>query len=358
MNPVRMLVVGTGALGRHHSRILSQMPGVNLVAVADSDATRGEAVAAATGTRWVADYRSLLDSIDAAVVAVPTVAHRSVAGELLQHRIPVLVEKPLANTLESAIELVEIAENTQTVLQVGHIEQFNPAFVAAKPTIRDPRYIRAERYSPFAFRSMDIGVVHDVMIHDIELVLSLVQSELKSVHAFGVSLLGDREDCVQARLTFANGCIADLAANRVSPATQRTMQVWSEAACTQIDFAARTVNQFSRSDQLMYGTSPLQKARQPNANIDQLKSEMFGQTIRIDQPAVGNEDALTAELADFVQAVRGEVQPRVNGTAALRAMQAADRILNEVATHQWDASSEGRIGPMLTRSENRMRRAG
>lgn len=195
MPRLRLAVVGVGALGRHHARILSENPCVNLVAVADSRAEQGQDIATKCHTRWVADYRELLSRnvIDAVSVVVPTVAHREVAGAFLDAGIPVLVEKPLAANASHAQELVELASRHSVLLQVGHIERFNPAFQTARSLIVEPKYIRAERTSGYTFRSTDIGVVHDLMIHDIDLVLSLVHSPLHSVEAFGVTVIGGFE---------------------------------------------------------------------------------------------------------------------------------------------------------------------
>src|SRR4029077_14606419 len=176
------------------------------------------------------------------------------------------------------------------LLQVGHVERFNPALVAARAFMDDPKYIRAERFGPFSFRSTDIGVVHDLMIHDIDLVLDLVPSPVADVQAFAVAILGEHEDCVQARITFSNGAVADLAANRVSPVTSRQMQVWGPDGCVHLDFAAREVVRYSRSPGLRFGPSLLDRARQKGADLEQLKSEIFGTFIDVQKPIVVPRD--------------------------------------------------------------------
>jgi predicted dehydrogenase len=290
------------------------------------------------------------------VIAVPTFAHLDVASDFLRRRIPVLVEKPLASNLEQAQCLVDLSEEQQTMLQVGHIERFNPAFQSARPLIREPRYIRSERYSPYAFRSTDIGVVHDVMIHDLDLVLQLVDSPLKrdgGVEAFGITILGGHEDCVQVRLRFENGCIADLSANRVSPETKRDMQVWSADGCVQINFAQCEVVCYSSSDLLRFGTSPLEKARQPGTNIEQLKQDVFGKYLKVDRPTVTSQDQLTIELASFIDSVQNDRPPVVDGTQALLAMRVANEILEAVARHEWNGSACGPIGPNVSLPQRR-----
>lgn len=341
MKALRAAVVGTGALGRHHARILSELPGVELTAVADTNAAAGAEVAARCRTRCVADYHELVDQVDAVVVAVPTRWHHTVAGEFLRNGVHALVEKPIALSLEQAEELVELARAHDAILQVGHIERFNPALVAAAPHLGRPRYIRSERYSPYAFRSTDIGVVLDVMIHDIDLVLSLVQEAPQRVEAFGVSILGEHEDCVQARLTFPGGCIADLSANRVSPAVRRDMQVWSADGCAHLDFAARETVLYAPSPTLRYGVSPLERAREPGTNLEQLRSEVFGTYIKLHRPTVVPRDQLTEELTAFVDCIQQGRAPLVGGAQAVEAMAAAEWILDQVAAHRWEPGSVG-----------------
>jgi predicted dehydrogenase len=240
---------------------------------------------------------------------------------------------------------VELAEANSTLLQVGHVERFNPATTAAWPLIEAPKYIRAERFSPYAFRSTDISVVHDVMIHDLDLVLALVAAPVQRVEAFGVSLLGGHEDCVQARIGFANGCIADLTANRVSPVQRRHMQVWSASGCVDIDFALRQVAHYAPGDALKYGTSPLERARQPGADIERLKAEVFGTFIKLHKPDVAPRDALSEELLAFVNCVQSNQAPLVGGREALQAMLVSEEILASVAAHPWEGHAAGAVGP-------------
>ena len=335
MTTLRMAVIGTGALGRHHARILSEMPGVELVAVADMNPRAAAETAQRCRTRSTGDYRELLGTVQAAVVAVPTSAHRQVAGDFLAAGADVLVEKPIATGVDEARELVELARRHEALLQVGHIERFSPALAAARPFLDDPKYIRVERFAPFSFRSTDIGVVHDLMIHDIDLVLDLVGAPVADIQALGTSILGEHEDCVQARLTFSNGTIADLAANRVSPVVRRQMQVWGPLGCVQIDFASREVVHYGRSSLLQFGSTPLERSREPGADIEKLKSEIFGTLIELHKPLVAACDQLTEELKAFTHCVKTRQPPLVSGQAALEAMLVARRILDRTAAAPW-----------------------
>ncbi|MSR57345.1 MAG: Gfo/Idh/MocA family oxidoreductase [Planctomycetaceae bacterium] len=340
MTSLRMGVVGTGALGRHHARILAEMADVELTAVADVNAVVGAEVAQRCHTEWVADYRDLVGRVDGVVVAVPTQGHFAVAGEFLRNGIDVLVEKPIAASLEQAEHLVEWAAANGAILQVGHIERFNPAFVAARNYLDAPRYIRAQRYSPYSFRSTDIGVVHDMMIHDIDLVCSLVSAPVERVEAFGIAILGGHEDCVQARVTFADGCIADLSANRVSPITRRDMQVWSAGGCAHLDFAARETVVYLPSPMLHYGMPLVERAREPGADLDQLKSDVFGKYIKSHRPAVTPRDQLTEELLAFAESIRTRRRPLVGGVEATLAMSIAARIIERVAASGKSSAAE------------------
>lgn len=335
MNEIRVGVVGVGALGRHHARILSELPGVRLVGVADAHAERGRDVAAKHGTRWVADHRELLSEVDAVSVVVPTVAHLAVAADFLRAKIPVMLEKPLADSVAAGQTLVDLADQHGTLLQVGHIERFNPAWQAAAPWCAAPRYLRTERCSNFTFRSTDIGVVLDLMIHDLDLVLSLVRSPIASVEAFGIGVMGTHEDAVQARLRFENGTLADLTASRIHPTVARTVTAWSRFGCITTDLQQRKVTRYTPSPALLFGESPIAQSQRPGANLEELKASVFGELLEVHELEVAAGDALTAELRSFLEAVRLGRPPVVDGHQALAAMQAAQLVLESVADHGW-----------------------
>lgn len=341
---VKVGLVGAGALGRHHARILAGLPQVELTGVADLNAEQGQSVAESCGTRWYDDYRLLFGRVDAVSIAVPTVAHLDVASEFLSRGIPVLVEKPLASTLTQARQLRDLAASSNTLLQVGHVERFNPATRVAFSACGRPRYIRGERVSPYTFRSTDIGVVHDLMIHDIDLVLSQVDSPLESCEAFGVCVMGGQEDIANARLRFENGCIADLTASRVNPGASRQMQLWSETGTVSVDFTTRDVTCWQPSELLLYGTSPLDRSRQPGADLTQLKQDVFEKFVRPKQLPVPADDALTAELEHFADCVLAGQTPLVDGQAGCLAMEVAQEVLDAIDRHQWDGQAGGASG--------------
>lgn len=344
MTSLRTAVIGVGALGRHHARILSQLPDVELVGVVDSNQQQGEAVAESCGTTWFDSCEPLLDKVDGVSVVVPTVAHLAVASQFLERGISVLVEKPIASSVAEARQMVSLAAAHKAVLQVGHIERFNPAMIAASSTITNPKYIKTERVSPYTFRSTDIGVVLDLMIHDLDLILAMVNSPIESVEAFGVAIFGQTEDSAQARIRFRNGCVADLTASRVSPEPARKMQVWSESGCSVIDLGDRTVSKFTPGAALLSGEHITNPPATIEARAEMMKT-VFGRFIDVVAFPVEDGDALTAELSEFVECVRTNSEPRVSGKHGLAAMEAANLVLESISTHCWDGTPAGRVGP-------------
>ena len=227
MNRVKLAVIGVGALGQHHARILSAMDDVQLVGVVDCREQQGRDIAAKHQTQWYAAADQVKPLVDGVVVAVPTVLHLDVARPFLEDGIAVMMEKPLADGVDAARSLQRLAHVRKTLLQVGHVERFNPAFELVQQKVRQPLYIRCQRVSPYTFRSTDIGVVHDLMIHDIDLVLTLTGDSIVSVDSFGAITIGPHEDMAVARLRTSSGVIADITASRMNPGAERTLQVWS-----------------------------------------------------------------------------------------------------------------------------------
>jgi len=235
---LRFAVIGTGHLGSLHARILGEIPDVDLFGVHDADPERGRAIADRCGTRHFDDPSELLEATDAAVVAVPTSDHHAVTRTALEAGNHVLVEKPLTPSIEEADDLVELAERLGLFLGVGHVERFNPAIRACRPYLRDPRFLTCQRLATFQPRGTDVPVMLDLMIHDIDLVLGLVDSEVESVHAIGVPLLTDSVDMANARIVFRNGAVADISASRASAVRSRELRLFQPSGYFSLDLAA------------------------------------------------------------------------------------------------------------------------
>jgi predicted dehydrogenase len=345
VKPLRVAVVGAGHLGRIHAQKLAGMEGVSLVGVADPIEANRVRVAQDHGAQAFSDHRRLGRLVDAAVVATPTWSHHAVALELLNEGIHLLVEKPLAATEGECAELVDAARKRALVLQVGHVERFNPALDAVLPHVLWPKYIEAVRRGGFTFRSTDIGAVLDLMIHDIDVVLALVQSPLRRVEALGLSLFGRHEDVVNARLSFANGCVAALSASRASYTAARTMQIWSSRGFASVDFAARSATLVCPSETLLRRELDVEKLSSDERQL--LKESFLTEHLSTEKLAVEPCDAITAELLDFTDSVRTGRAPRVTGEQGRDAVAVAERILAAIACHAWDGTADGPTGPML-----------
>jgi predicted dehydrogenase len=337
MRRTRLAVIGVGHLGKEHARILSGMPDVELVGVADAHPPQADLIAQRCNTKPFHDHRALLPHVDAAVIAVPTVHHHAIATDFLSHGIPVLVEKPLAPTLAQAEELVALAARRGVVLQVGHIERFNPAFEELQRRTLRPKMFTCERYSGFSGRSTDIGVVLDMMIHDLDLVLALVRSPIRRVEALGVSVLGGQEDLAQARVAFADGCVANFSASRVHPSSVRRMQAWGAEGFAAVDFAKRHVS-------LMQPAAHLRSLRGEATTPASFKAELFTRHIETLEVDCAGGDQLTAELNDFLHCVRVGDTPRVDGTAGRDAIALASLILDGIRNHAWEGDAAGPTG--------------
>jgi predicted dehydrogenase len=343
LKPIRVAVVGAGHLGRIHTRILSTLPQFSLVGVVDTIESSRDALAREHSTEAIASHEQLFGRIDAAVIAAPTQFHHRIALDMLDRGVHLLVEKPLASRHADAADLVDAARARRLILQVGHVERFNPAWAAMLPHVREPRYIEAVRRGGYSFRSTDIGVVLDLMIHDIDLTLSIVGSPIRSVDALGAAVFGPHEDIAQARLVFENGCVANLSASRTSHTAARTMQLWSQRAMASLDFTARTANIVKPSDALL--RRELQLETIPAEERAQLKDRLLAEHLPVEQISCDPVDAITAELVDFAESIQQGRMPRVSGEAACEAVSVAERILASIASHQWDGHADGRIGP-------------
>ncbi len=305
---IRTAVVGVGYLGRHHARILSTLPGVELVAVVDINRARAEQIAAAHQTEALSDFHELIGRVDAVTVAVPTERHAAVVLPLLTSGISVLVEKPMARSLDEADAMIETARQAGVTFAVGHTERFNPAVATARGLLRNPRFIEVHRLGTFPERSLDIDVVFDLMIHDLDVVLSFVSSEVESIDAVGVPVLTGRVDIANVRLRFQNGCIVNLTASRISRDRVRRIRFFEPATYVSIDYATQKVErwQLKRSD----GAPP---------------------SIQGGDVEVAAEEPLARELCDFVDAVVSRRPPLVTGEDGRRALSLAAAITRQIS---------------------------
>ena len=306
---MRIAVVGVGHLGRHHARILATLAGVELVAVADINRARAAEVASASGTSPLSDYHDLLGKVDAVTLAVPTELHREIALPFLAAGVHVLVEKPMARGLAEADDMIQTAAAAGAILAVGQTERFNPAVVAARPVLDDPRFIEVHRLGTFPERSLDIDVVFDLMIHDVDVVLSLVHSDVEAIEAVGVPVLTGRVDIANARIKFSNGCIANLTASRISRDRVRKIRFFQPMAYVSIDYAAQKLEVY----RLVKGNGP-------------------APAIEGGEVPIENEEPLKRELADFVEAITTRRPPLVTGEDGRRALALAQQIADKIAT--------------------------
>jgi len=330
MGSLRVGVVGVGHLGRQHARLYHAM-GV-LAAVADPMPGRAFEIATPFGVPHFADHRELFGRVDAVSVAVPTDQHHAVAREFLDRGIPALVEKPLAKTIEQREDLCRIARARKVVLQVGHVERFNPAVTAVLEVIRKPRFIEAHRLSPFRFRSQDIDVVMDLMIHDLDIVLHLNPSALARVDAVGMSLLFGKEDMANARLEFEDGCVANLTASRISDKTMRKTRIFSEDCYVTVDTLAKEAWIYRTTPQLASALEKLPRDRDLSiADLASIPKEFYS----IQEVKLPEEEPLARELVSFIECVTAGREPVVPGEHGVRAMKAAETILAEMRAHRW-----------------------
>lgn len=307
---LRTAVIGVGHLGREHARIYSALKTSRLVAVCDTDAAAGQRVAERYGVRFVRDYRELFGEVDAASVATPTESHHEVACALLEAGTSVLVEKPIARTLEEADEIVNLASARGLTLQVGHIERFNPAFCALQPHVRNPRFFEVHRMGIFTARSLDIDVVMDLMVHELDVVAALVPSEIVRLEAVGVPILTPKVDLANARLEFADGCIANITASRVAGERLRKLRMFQPNEYYSLDYAEQSVSQA--------------KLEPGPGGRPEIKAGVLD---------VVKREPLLAEIEHFLDSVRARTRPIVSGEDGRRALALAVEVLSKIRQH-------------------------
>ena len=305
--PVRAALIGAGHLGQHHARLYASSPWAELVAVADVLPQRALQIASRHGAEAVEDFRSLFGRIDVASVAVPTVLHAAIASELMEQGIDVLVEKPVAASLEQADALISLARDKKRILMVGHTERFNPAVEALSARARDVRFVEAHRLGSFSERSVDIDVVLDLMIHDLDVILALTGDRVVSVDAIGIGALTPKVDIANARVRFASGCVANLTASRISAQKVRKLRVWETGRYFSLDYS------------------------------EQMVEHWFLKEGEGDRPAIGRDtlpvekdEPLKREIEEFLGACRSRSRPRVSGEDGRRALEAALLVLESI----------------------------
>ncbi|MBL9079480.1 MAG: Gfo/Idh/MocA family oxidoreductase [Planctomycetes bacterium] len=340
---VRVAVVGVGHLGKHHARLFQALQkggaGCELVAVADPSEQARKVAEATYEVPAFADFRDLLPrpgfaGVDAVSVVVPTRLHREVASVFLEHGVDVLVEKPIARTVADGQALVELAERHGRILQVGHVERFNPALRGIEAVARSARYIESHRLAPFTFRSTDIGVVLDLMIHDLDLVLALVQSPIRSVEAFGGAVFTPAEDMASAIIKFENGAVAHLTANRVALKPLRRMRVFSRDGYASLDFQTAQGMLVTKAPGWDFRQLDVEKL--DRAQMGDLWKFVFDGLLQVKQLELNEGNPLQEELQAFLQCVRDRSQPRVSGRDGVAAVAAAEMVLAAIAKNRWE----------------------
>ena len=302
MHKIRVAVVGVGRLGSLHAKIYGELENCSLAAVCDIDKTRLDEASQSLNVRGYTNYEELFDQVDAVSVAVPTRLHYKIAYDFLKHNIHALVEKPFTPNLKEADSLIKLAQKNNLILQVGHIERFNSAFAATLAIIKNPKFIECHRLSPFPYRSLDVGAVLDIMIHDIDIILGLVNSKIKKIESVGVNVLTQFEDIANSRITFKNGCVANLTASRVSDEIMRKIRIFQEDTYISLDYKEAKACVYKKA----------------------------GLTITKEDLPIEKEQPLKKELESFLACVLEHKEPLVSGRIAREALKVALEIQNQI----------------------------
>jgi predicted dehydrogenase len=303
--PTRTAVIGVGYLGRFHAQKYTQLEQSRLVAVVDADAAAASKVGTELGVPAVGDYREILGKVDAVSLAVPTPLHHPIGRALLEQGIHVLVEKPIATTVAEARELIDVARANRCTLQVGHLERFNPAILAAAGRLKELRFVESHRLAPFKLRGTDVSVVLDLMIHDIDLIQELVGAPIESIDAVGASVFSSEIDIVNARIRFRGGCVANTTASRISMKQERKLRIFQDDAYLSIDLQQKILTVIRKKD-----AAPVESPAQ----------------VSIEEDSFDQGDALLAEIEAFLRSVRAGSPPVVSGEDGLRALETAMQI--------------------------------
>jgi predicted dehydrogenase len=336
MERVKIGVVGVGHLGDHHARIISQLPEAELVGVVDIDQEKARRAAEKYQARYFEKLEDLLSEVDAVNLVVPTTVHYPLALMILDRGKNLLVEKPITETVPQAEEIIDLAQRKGLILQVGHIERFNPVFKALKKYQPNPKFIESHRLAQFDPRGTDVAVILDLMIHDLDLILNLVKSPPKQIEAAGVGVIAESEDICNARLTFENGCVANVTASRISARALRKMRLFQRDSYISLDFFTKTMEVY----RLVEAESLSEEEKKGKTVVGNIPVEKVGKTVIYERPKVEEQDMLTAEIKSFVNSITTQTPPVVSGEDGKRALEVALKI-KEKAEEQ---KKEARLG--------------
>ena len=332
---IRTAVVGAGKMGAIHAKVYDQLPQSRLVAIVDTDIKKAKELAKKYKCDAFTDCKELLGRVDAVTISAPTVYHLELARIFLENKIAVMIEKPLAAGVEQARQIVDLAKKNNVVVAVGHSERCNPVIQAIKRLNIEPKFIEAHRISPYPFRSTDIGVVLDVMIHDIDIILSLAASKVKKVEAVGIGVIADdKEDICNARITFENGCIANVTASRLALKTERKVRVFSRQAYLSLDYFKKTGTVIKTAPNI----DVVKKIKELQAGGKlALLTTNWTDLLHIEQLQIDDKEPLRPEQEAFLKAVADKSQkPEVTAEDGLAAMECAEMILASIKEHKWD----------------------
>jgi predicted dehydrogenase len=309
MENTQVAVIGSGYLGRFHAEKYAHLPGVELVGVVDTNYSKAEELASQVHTTPFVNYQDVLTQVQAVSIVVPTPLHSPIAKDFLEHDINILLEKPMTTTLKEANELIAIAKERDLILQVGHLERFNPAYLAVESIVENPLFIESHRLNSFQERGTEVDVILDIMIHDIDIILNLVNSEVTRIHAVGIPVISSTIDIANARLEFESGCVVNATASRISDKSMRKLRLFQHDAYISIDFADHKASVYRKIED---------EGRLPYITSEKLEIE--------------SKDSLEEEIKSFLKAVTQKSKPLVPGEAGLRALRVALEIANQLRT--------------------------
>ena len=331
---IRTAVVGAGKMGAIHAKVYSQLPQSDFIAVVDTNTKRANRLAKRYNCSAFADYEDILGKVEAVTIATPTVTHLDLAEKFIKNNIAVMIEKPVAANTEEGRRIVELAKKNNTVVAVGHSERCNPVVQAMKRLDIEPKFIEASRISPYPFRSTDVGVVLDVMIHDIDIILSMAGSKIKKIDAVGVSVIDEKEDICNARIVFENNCVANITASRLALKTERKVRVFSRQAYLSMDYLKKygIVIKAASNIDVVQRIREYQKAGNVN-----LMTVNWPDLLHIEELEIDDKEPLRLEQESFLLAVMDRtLTPEVSAEEGLTAMECAEMILASIKEHKWD----------------------